>query len=54
VYVPKGSRSINAILLSRITLFLFLLIFLVSLVVFIALLRKAFGLNLRDKVHNFA
>jgi hypothetical protein len=54
VYVPKVSKSINTILLSRIMLFLFLLIFLVILVVFVALLRKASGLTLRDKVHNFA
>jgi hypothetical protein len=33
---------------------LFLLISLVILVVFVALSRKAFGLTLRDKVHNFA
>jgi hypothetical protein len=54
VYAPKGSKSINTILLSCIILFLFLLIFLVVLVVFIALSRKALGLTLRDKVHNFA
>jgi hypothetical protein len=54
VYAPKGSKSINTILLSCIILFLFLLIFLVVLVVFIALSRKASGLTLRDKVHNFA
>jgi hypothetical protein len=53
VYAPKGSKSINTILLSCIILFLFLLIFLVVLVVFLALSRKAPGLNLRDKVHNF-
>jgi hypothetical protein len=53
VYAPNGSKSINTILLSRIILFLFLLIFLVVLVVFVALLRKASGLTLRDKVHNF-
>jgi hypothetical protein len=54
VYASKGSKSINIILLSRIILFLFLLIFLVVLVVFVALSRKASGLTLRDKFHNFA
>jgi hypothetical protein len=54
VYVSKGSKSINTILLLCIILFLFLLIFLVVLVVFVALPRKASGLTLRDKVHNFA
>jgi hypothetical protein len=53
VYAPKGSKSINTILLSCIILFLFLLIFLVVLVVFVALSRKASGLTLQDKVHNF-
>jgi hypothetical protein len=53
VYVSKGSKSINTIFHSRIILFLFLLIFLVVLVVFIALSRKTSGLTLRDKVHNF-
>jgi hypothetical protein len=53
VYAPKGSKSINTILLSRIILFLFLLIFSVVLVVFVALSRKTSGLTLRDKVHNF-
>jgi hypothetical protein len=53
VYAPKGSKSINTILRSRIILFLFLLIFLVVLVVFVALSRKAFRLTLRGKVHNF-
>jgi hypothetical protein len=54
VYAPKGGKSINTILLSRVILFLFLLIFLVVLVVFVALLRKASGLTLRHKVYNFA
>jgi hypothetical protein len=54
VYTPKGSKSINTILLSCIILFLFLLIFLVVLIVFVALSKKASGLILRDKVHNFA
>jgi hypothetical protein len=54
VYAPKSSKSINTILLSHIILFLFLLIFLVVLVVFVALSRKASGLTLQDKVHNFA
>jgi hypothetical protein len=53
VYVPKGSKSINTVLRSCIILFLFLLIFLVVLVVFVVLSRKASGLTLRDKVHNF-
>jgi hypothetical protein len=54
VYAPKGSKSINTILHSRIILFLFLLIFLVILAVFVALSRKASGLTLRDKVQNLA
>jgi hypothetical protein len=53
MYAPKGSKSSNTILLSRIILFQFLIIFLVILLVFVALLRKASGLTLRDKVHNF-
>jgi hypothetical protein len=54
VYAPKGSKSINTILRSRIILFLFLLTFLVVLVVFVALSREASGLTISDKVHNFA
>jgi hypothetical protein len=50
VYAPKGSKSINTILRSPIIVFPFLLIFLVALVVFVALSRKAFGLTLQDKV----
>jgi hypothetical protein len=46
VYTPKGSKSINTILLSCIILFLFLLIFLVVLIVFVALSKKASGLIL--------
>jgi TM2 domain-containing membrane protein YozV len=53
VYASKGSKSINTILLSHIILFFFLLIFLVILVVCVALSRKASGLTLRDKIHNF-
>jgi hypothetical protein len=53
VYMSNGNKSINMILLSHIILFLFLLIFLVVLVVFGALSRRASGLTLRDKVHNF-
>jgi hypothetical protein len=53
VCASKSSKSINIILLSSIISFLFLLIFLVILVVFVALSRKASGLTLRDKVHNF-
>jgi hypothetical protein len=53
VYAPKGSKLINTILRSHINLFLFLLIFLVILIVFVALLRKASRLTLRDRVHNF-
>jgi hypothetical protein len=53
VYAPKGSKSINIILLSHIILFLFLLIFLVVLVVFVALSIIVSGLTLRDMVHNF-
>jgi hypothetical protein len=54
VYSPKDNKSINTILLSHNILFLFLLIVLVVIVVFVALSRKASGLTLRDKVHNFA